>query len=215
VIRSQQFILSRIDARNGAFGIVSDFLDGAVVSNDFPTFHVDAQRLLPDYLGWLSRTHGFVDLCRAASEGTTNRVRLKEDRFLSTTIQLPPLDEQQRIVAWVDELAAKIEEARGLRHDATKQIDSLVVAMAHRNDLDEVAKRQQGWTRVELRDVVTLVQEKHAVNPEVVYPNLGIYSFGRGLFPKPPIQGMATSATSLNRVHAGHYSAPRSCGSWF
>ncbi|HSH81748.1 MAG TPA: hypothetical protein VLA19_24745 [Herpetosiphonaceae bacterium] len=32
-VRSQQFILSRIDARNGAFGIVPESLDGAVVSN--------------------------------------------------------------------------------------------------------------------------------------------------------------------------------------
>lgn len=39
VARPQQFILSRIDARNGAFGIVPDSLDGAVVSNDFPTFN--------------------------------------------------------------------------------------------------------------------------------------------------------------------------------
>lgn len=34
-IRAGQFIYSRIDARNGAFAIVSEDLDGAVVSKDF------------------------------------------------------------------------------------------------------------------------------------------------------------------------------------
>jgi len=147
VIRSRQFILSRIDARNGAFGIVPYFLDGAVVSNDFPTFHVDAHRLLPDYLGWLSRTHGFVDLCRAASEGTTNRVRLKEDRFLSTTIHLPPLDEQQRIVARIEELAAKIEEARGLRQRTIQEADDLLATSR-----DRAFRLRDNWTVASVGD---------------------------------------------------------------
>jgi len=126
-----QFILSRIDARNGAFGLVPRSLDGAVVSNDFPTFMVNTQRVLPSYLDWLSKTRNFIDLCKAASEGTTNRVRLKEDRFLATAINLPPLNEQRRIVTRIEELAAKIEEARGLRRQAVEEAGSLVPASIH------------------------------------------------------------------------------------
>lgn len=40
VAKKGQFIISRIDARNGSFGIVSDFLDGAVVTNDFWLFDI-------------------------------------------------------------------------------------------------------------------------------------------------------------------------------
>ena len=90
VVRSGQFIASRIDARNGAFGLVPDTLDGAVVSTDFPVFTVAQDRLAPAFLDWMSKTKGFVDLCRAASEGTTNRVRLKEEKFLAMSIPLPP-----------------------------------------------------------------------------------------------------------------------------
>jgi type I restriction enzyme, S subunit len=78
-VRAGQFVLSRIDARNGAFGLVPDSLDRAIVSNDFPVFTPDPARITPQFLGWMSKTAGFVDLCKAASEGTTNRVRLKED----------------------------------------------------------------------------------------------------------------------------------------
>ncbi len=120
-----QFVLSRIDARHGAFGLVPSDLDGAVVSNDFPAFDLNERKLLPGFLGWLARTRQFVDLCKAASEGTTNRVRLKEDRFLAMQIPLPPLSEQGRIVAKIDRLAEKIEEARGLRGHASHALAAI------------------------------------------------------------------------------------------
>ncbi len=74
----------------------------------------------------MSKTHDFVNLCSIASEGTTNRVRIKVDRFLATPISLPPLEEQQRIVARIEELAAKIEEARGLQREAVKEAEALI-----------------------------------------------------------------------------------------
>jgi len=48
-------------------------------------------------------------------------------------------------------------------------------------------------------------EDAHIVNPEASYPDLGIYSFGRGLFKKPPIQGFATSAQKLYRVRTGQF----------
>lgn len=125
VARRGQFILSRIDSRNGALGIVPDELDGAIVSNDFPVFNLVNDRLLPVYLGWMCKTAAFVEKCQRASEGTTNRVRLQEDKFLAMEIPLPPLAEQQGIVARVEELAAAIREARNLRKQATEEADAL------------------------------------------------------------------------------------------
>ena len=123
-VRGSQFILSRIDARNGAFGLVPPELDGALVSNDFPVFDVDSTHVMPEFLAWMSKTHDFVDLCRRASEGTTNRVRLKEDIFLATEIPLPPLDEQRRIVARIEELAGCIAVAKGLRREAMAETEA-------------------------------------------------------------------------------------------
>lgn len=100
---------------------IPNSLNLAVVTNDFPVFNLNRELLLPDFLNWLSKTADFVDICRLASEGTTNRVRLKEDKFLSTEIRLPPIAEQRRIVARIEELAAKIEEARGLRESAIEE----------------------------------------------------------------------------------------------
>ena len=125
VVRAEQFILSRIDARNGALGLVPESLDGAVVSNDFPSFDIDRAKIAPRYLAWMSKTRSFVGLCRMASEGTTNRVRLQLDRFLESRISLPPLDEQRRIVARIEELAGLIEEAQTLRAKAREEMEAL------------------------------------------------------------------------------------------
>ncbi len=125
-VRAGQLVLSKIDARNGATGFVPRDLDGAVVTNDFPAYDVNAVVALPAFVEWLTRTREFVQACRAASEGTTNRIRLKEGKFLSASIPLPPLPEQRRIAAKLDALAAKVEEARTLRERAAQLADEFV-----------------------------------------------------------------------------------------
>lgn len=133
VARSGQFITSRIDARNGAMGIVPPTLDGALVTNDFPLFNINAERMLPAYFGWLCRTAGFVELCQRASEGTTNRVRLKEEAFVNLEIPLPPLAEQRRVVARIEELAAQIHEAQTLRQQAAEEAEALHLSVLHKH----------------------------------------------------------------------------------
>ncbi len=58
---------------------------------------------------------------------------------------------------------------------------------------------------VSLGDVLRLDRDPMKVDPARHYPNLGIYSFGRGLFAKQPIDGARTSATTLYRVRAGQF----------
>lgn len=51
-VRANQFLISRIDARNGASGLVPLSLEGAVVSNDFPAFIINSNRLArPSQIG--------------------------------------------------------------------------------------------------------------------------------------------------------------------
>ena len=107
-----QFLISRIDARHGAFGIVPKDLDGALVSTDFPCFEIDGSVVVPEYLEWYVRTNHFVDLCRKASEGSTNRVRLKEDRFMEMEIPVPPLRMQREIVCRLDKVSELVDKKK-------------------------------------------------------------------------------------------------------
>lgn len=93
-----QFILSRIDARNGAFGIVPKSCDNSIITNDFWCFDIDLKKVNPLYFSLLTSTKKFYNLCQNASSGTTNRQRISEDYFLNIEIPLPSLSEQKKIV---------------------------------------------------------------------------------------------------------------------
>ena len=66
----------------------------------------------------------------------------------SHTHELPALpdafQEQRRIVAWIEELAAKIEEARGLRREAKAKASSLIASSVSKLNIDE-----RYWTSVQ------------------------------------------------------------------
>jgi len=99
LIKKGQFLLSKIDARNGAFGVVPSEVDGAIITGNFWTFDVNYEIINPHFLSLIVTTSEFIKFCENASNGTTNRHYLQEDLFLDQKIPLPPLTEQNRIVA--------------------------------------------------------------------------------------------------------------------
>jgi len=91
IVRANQLIISKIDARNGAMGLIPPELDEAVVSTNFAAFNFhEANRCHPSFMVWFVRSSLFVDLCKGVSEGTTNRIYITGDRFLNQKIPLPP-----------------------------------------------------------------------------------------------------------------------------
>ena len=98
VVHAGQFIMSKIDARNGAYGIVPAELEGAIVTNDFPVFDVDTENIIPQFLVLVSTTERFIDFARKCSSGTTNRKRIDIDAFLNQKIPLPSIEEQKLIL---------------------------------------------------------------------------------------------------------------------
>lgn len=198
-VHPREFILSRIDARNGAFGLVPAELDGAVVSNDFPCFRVEESTLLPEYLGWLSWTRWFVEACKQVSEGTTNRVRLNEEKFLAIRIPLPPMDEQRRIVAKIERLAAHASMVTSCIEAQTKALDALCTAIIV----------QDATTPTPMSDLVQWRKPDIAVEPSVQYRFAGVYCFGRGLFAGEAKLGLDFSYKTLTRLNAGEFVYPK------
>ncbi len=98
IVKAGQFLMSKIDARNGAFGLVPENLDGAIVTNDFPVFDVDSSVINPEFLVLITTTKEFINFAQSCSSGTTNRQRIDIDMFLNVNIPLPSLTEQNRIV---------------------------------------------------------------------------------------------------------------------
>jgi type I restriction enzyme S subunit len=203
--REGQLIMSKIDARNGALAIVPPELDLAVVSKDFPLFNLDTSRLLPGFLGLLIQADAFVSLCQKASEGSTNRVRIRESLFLDFMINLPSLKHQDRIVEKLGGALSRLREAQRLNDEVVSDVDRLLVALAHRDDLTESEKLGRGWRYETLSTVVRLDLDPVPVSPSEQYPNLGIYSYARGVFAKGPLSGLGIAAQTLYRVRSGQF----------
>lgn len=196
VVRANQLILSKIDARNGAIGLVPSELDGAIVSNDFPSFEFrDPDQCDAAFMGWLVRSAPFVELCKAASEGTTNRVRIKEDRFLDQQIALPPLAEQQAIVARLDALADKVRWVN--KHlDAIERDADRLLAVRFRDAIADASMRA-------MAEIAPLVRREVAIDPEASYTELGIRSFFKGSFQRRTMEGADYSWQNLLAIREG------------
>ncbi len=194
-VHAGQLVLSKIDARNGAFGILSTYGDNAIITGNFWAFDHNPNRLDVSFFDYFTKTGAFVDLCIKASEGTTNRLYLQEDLFLQMEIPLPPLPEQQKIVKWIDAVATRIEEANTEVDSSTKKLDNLL--MSTFLDITEGAPQSP------LEEIAPLARRPVEIDPSAEYPGISARSFGRGTFHNPPLQGSEITWQKPYEVRAG------------
>lgn len=114
------FILSGIDARNGAFGIVPKDLEGAVITNDFWCLEPKDNLLDKEFFLFLTSTSFFDYICKVCSDGTTQRIRLQKDKFFDFEISIPSLENQKLLV---EKLKTVNESGNSISTEITHQLD--------------------------------------------------------------------------------------------
>lgn len=193
VCRAGEFLVAEIDAKLGGYGIVPDDLDGAIVSSHYFLYDVNESRLLRRFLDWYCRTPAFLDQVKA--RGSTNYAAIRPANVLKYTIPLPPLDEQRRIVARLDKVAALVEERRQTIEAAEREEQALLLK-AFKRAIDGAPYRP-------MAEVAPLVRRPVEIEPDQSYAELGVRSFGYGTFHKPYLPGMEVGSKKLFRVCAG------------
>jgi type I restriction enzyme S subunit len=130
-VEQGDFVYNRLFAWKGSFAIASKENKGCFVSNEFPCFRIDPERADAQFLWrYFSRSSAWDEALGLSAGGTpTSRNRLKEEKLLAMTVPLPPLAEQRRVVARIEELAAQIHEACTLRHEASEEAEALLPSM--------------------------------------------------------------------------------------
>lgn len=192
---ADDFVISQPKAWEGAIARVSKEFDGWFLSPVFPTFRADRQRLEPRYLEWFCKQSSVWTELQHKSRGMgARRESVSPEQFLSLEIPLPSLDEQRRVVARIEELAAKVEEAQQNRGEAQQLSDAFVTN--HHLQLAGTRWRKLG-------DVIRLDEEIIPIEPAGEYPQIGIRSFGGGLFAKPALRGVDTAYKTFNRLYDG------------
>lgn len=117
-VKAGDFLISKRQIVHGACGIVPPELDGAIVSNEYAVLNTHGD-LDPRFLRYLSETTYFQQTCFHSSIGVhIEKMLFRLDKWLKWPINLPPLDEQLRIVAILDAASAEVTKIQ-------KQLDLL------------------------------------------------------------------------------------------
>jgi restriction endonuclease S subunit len=97
-VAAGDFLISKRQIVHGACGIVPAELDGAVVSNEYAVLGGDGE-IDPHFLRYLSETTYFQQTCFHSSIGVhVEKMLFRTEQWLKRPFNIPPLDEQRRIV---------------------------------------------------------------------------------------------------------------------
>lgn len=205
-VQPGDLIFSNVFAWEGAVALAGPAEAGRCGSHRFMTYTAKTEDVDLGYLRYYFMSEPGLAALGVASPGSAGRNRtLAIERLEGLEISLPDPVEQGRVVATLDAVHGRVEDIRrGLERGALL-MGALQVVAGRRPDIGETEKLRRGWTRIPLREILVPQQEETLVDLEISYPNVGILSFGRGLFEKPPIDGSRTSATKLFRIRAGQF----------
>lgn len=122
-IHSDQLVMSRLKAWEGALAIVPNALDGRCVSQEFPTFDLDTTQVNPGYFGSIVTNERFWRQLRPKGIGA-RRERVGTDRLLEQEISLPPIAEQTRIASLLDHVRAVVRKREDIEDRARALVPS-------------------------------------------------------------------------------------------
>jgi len=132
VVRTNDLLLSRIDARNGAMALVPSELDGAIATNDFPVFEILSERVLPTYLRFCLFQPSMLRVYEHLSRGSTNRRRLIVEKFLDLKIAIPTdLDVQLSVADTLRKAEEGIGKLREQFGGMVEELEDLVGSALH------------------------------------------------------------------------------------
>ncbi|MDR0658659.1 MAG: restriction endonuclease subunit S [Mediterranea sp.] len=115
-IKKNDFVFCKIMAWEGAFGLVSEECDNTVMSGAFVAYQIKKRIVNPVYLENYFKIEDYWKKIGSKSTGTNMRRKtLSAEDFENYEIPLPPIEEQNRIVAFLEkvnqlQLAYKTQE---------------------------------------------------------------------------------------------------------
>jgi type I restriction enzyme S subunit len=193
-LKSEHFVMSQLFGWEGALALSSEDFSGHFVSPQFPTFLCEPE-LNREYLGYFTRQPVFWHDLGSRTRGMGDRRRtLNPEALFACEIPLPDRKEQDRIVAKLDALSVRIDEARELLVQSQVETLSLITSLHH---------SLAGSRVVKVSDLLCLEEDREPVTAIGEYPQVGIKSFGGGLFAKEPVLGLDTTYKYFNRLSSG------------
>lgn len=166
-----------------------------VCSNRFLPYVGDPAEVDPRYvLHYMLSEPGHALLLKA-SPGTQVRNRTLGKQLLeNSTIPLPDLPEQRRIATHLDRIALAQVSARA----SDKRVEDSTASL-----MQAQFDKLQGEATAPLGDVLELQRRLVEVDAAETYTEIGVRSFGRGLFIKEPLTGAEIGGKRVFRIEPG------------
>lgn len=92
-------IYSKIRVKQGSLAIVPNGFDRLAVSAEYPVYRINSKRIDPTFLVLVLKSKAFLALFEGLSHGGSTKTRIPPSEFERQLIPLPPLAQQQAIVA--------------------------------------------------------------------------------------------------------------------
>ncbi|MFZ2451507.1 MAG: restriction endonuclease subunit S [Methylovulum miyakonense] len=192
-LNAGDFVISTPKAWEGAIARIPEEFDGWFLSSVFPTFRANPDRLDTRYLDWYCKREAVWTQLQGKAKGMgARRESVSPAQFLSLNIPLPSIDEQQTIIARLDQLADKVRQV----NEHLDAIDAVAAALLISLHHKFAAKRI-----VRLGDIIELFEESVSIKPDGEYPQVGVRGFGGGLFAKAALAGTETTYRAFNRLY--------------
>jgi type I restriction enzyme S subunit len=117
--RAGQFVYSKLFAWEGALAVVPSQFEGFFVSQEFPTFNIDPEAAIPEFVRLLCEWSPLWERVRSGESGMGGRrKRVHPSRLLEVTVPLPLLAQQRRIVDLIAAVDASMASSAGLARHA-------------------------------------------------------------------------------------------------
>ncbi|MBB5774053.1 restriction endonuclease subunit S [Nonomuraea jabiensis] len=194
-LNTGQLVMSKLNAWEGALTVVPEEFSGAHVSPEYPVFDIIEAEADVRYISHLVSWPTLWD--RLTPRGSmVRRKRTTPTTLMSTPVPLPDLDEQRRIAARLDAATANLSRVEQLQEQRSK----LQAAFKESLIADSLANDPDEWA---VGEVIRLTRRQVDVAENDTYREIGIRSFGRGVFHKEPVTGAELGGKRVFAIEPG------------
>lgn len=185
LVRENDIIMSTANSRElvGKTSFVYN-VDNPMIFGGF-VMALRANRILSKFLFYYLRLEFLLGRFRGESTQTTNIANISSSALAEYTFALPPLAEQQRIVERIEELFAKLDEAKERLQEAAESFAVRKAAILHKAFTGELTKqwrrengvRDESWEEKTIGEICSSLKygtsKKSSDDGEVVVLRMG------------------------------------------
>ena len=149
---AKDVVYSKIDARNGAIGIVPESVPLVVFSSEFPIYEVDTNVALPEYVKLLFRMASFRERINSLISGASGRKRVEPSTLEGIEVPLPTLSAQRVIVEHWRKADDAVRSSRGLYTNVCDDLNTWLYSQTNPQAFN-ASSLVVGWEELETWNV--------------------------------------------------------------